>query len=655
MKALVFALLLISNFCWSQAGYIELNGLGMHQPFSEVPKQVGYNPISFWYDGFIYFGNGYIPSTHLGNNYYNEFFRFNLSNNLWEKLHDTPFYGKPSSAFADSSMFFFCTSGSTGVISNMTWRYDTWNDNWTRVADYPGFPDEELFAFRLDSSIFVGGGHLLNSNEFYEYHINSNTWTNNGYLPIGGRAKGISDNLNGYLFNVVDSNNVHRSFKFDNQSNLWTPIADFPSQRDPYASIAYFLNNIAFVYYSDSVFEYNPVLDTWTGQTSPFYIPNSVSDSDFYLISNYFVAKTNPFNNTTATLIDYRRANKSYNWGSIDGKFYYRGSRYEVSTNTWTEDTLSMDFLFQDNHKGYGKYNQSFCVYNPDSATILPLSPFPTSTLIAFSFKINNKFYFVPRGTDSLWCYDIQSDHWLLKNSFPGTIRESGMTFAVQGFGFLLYGTSSLSQSHIYDFWKYDPLMDTWTQKNNLPVNSPGDIPNGFAISTSTHGYMGLGGSSYPGVGSGSGLLSRIFIYNPIADLWGNFQFQEATGCEYFYEYHNAIYFGGGNTCTIQPCWSAYQDLYYLLQYGVPNTTSVDEVEMNQLVFPTVFESTKPIELHFKNHSKSQVEVFSIDGKLVFHNQYCSDFINLGNLAKGMYICKIIANGKSGIQKIIVE
>ncbi len=115
----------------------------------------------------------------------------------------------------------------------------------------------------------------------------------------------------------------------------------------------------------------------------------------------------------------------------------------------------------------------------------------------AVGFSIGNKGYI---GTGSLvlsnssgastndfWEYDVITNSWSQKANFGGGMRNSAVGFCIGSKGYI--GTGDNGNSTYYnDFWEYDPIADTWIEKDSIPGN-PRSNASGFSIGLK--GYIG--------------------------------------------------------------------------------------------------------------------------------------------------------------------
>ncbi|MDW7692596.1 T9SS type A sorting domain-containing protein [Flammeovirgaceae bacterium SG7u.111] len=101
---------------------------------------------------------------------------------------------------------------------------------------------------------------------------------------------------------------------------------------------------------------------------------------------------------------------------------------------------------------------------------------------------------------------------WLQSNDFPGTARSGAVFAEASGKGY--YGTGSDGTNYLADWWEYDPLTLTWTQKANFPGESR---QNALAFT--------LNDTVYVVTGQGDSLGTRVYhndfyMYLPAENSW---------------------------------------------------------------------------------------------------------------------------------------
>jgi N-acetylneuraminic acid mutarotase len=133
----------------------------------------------------------------------------------------------------------------------------------------------------------------------------------------------------------------------------------------------------------------------------------------------------------------------------------------------------------------------------------------------AVSFSIGS-FGYIGTGADTiekkkdLWRYDPSINAWSQKADLPGASREYGVGFSINNYGYVGTGDPA-SGDNLDDFWQYDPVSNTWTQKADFPGGK-----RWFATG------FGLGDKGYLGTGYNDGFQIRkdFYEYDPATDTW---------------------------------------------------------------------------------------------------------------------------------------
>jgi N-acetylneuraminic acid mutarotase len=134
-----------------------------------------------------------------------------------------------------------------------------------------------------------------------------------------------------------------------------------------------------------------------------------------------------------------------------------------------------------------------------------------TQRVDAVGFSIGSKGY-VGTGYDGsqntldFWEYDSVSDTWTQKADFGGTARQAAVGFAIENKGYVGTGYDGVNTR---DFWEYDPSSNTWTQKADFGGTAR---YNAVGFSIGNRGYIGTG---YDG-----SYKKDLWEYNPAEDEW---------------------------------------------------------------------------------------------------------------------------------------
>lgn len=126
-----------------------------------------------------------------------------------------------------------------------------------------------------------------------------------------------------------------------------------------------------------------------------------------------------------------------------------------------------------------------------------------------------NKGYATNGGTSQFWEYNPVTDIWTQKANIGGDTRNDPVCFTINdkiyvGLG---YGFTDLN-----DFWMYDPLTNTWTQKAGFgATDSTGSPIGGRSLAVG----FALNGKGYVGGGlSGGYAFKDLYEYDPVMDSW---------------------------------------------------------------------------------------------------------------------------------------
>jgi len=71
-----------------------------------------------------------------------------------------------------------------------------------------------------------------------------------------------------------------------------------------------------------------------------------------------------------------------------------------------------------------------------------------------------------------------QCDAWTQKTNFGGVTRYYSVGFSINNKGYI--GTGRDAGGALQDFWEYDPVLDTWTQKANYGAGISNGAVFGF-------------------------------------------------------------------------------------------------------------------------------------------------------------------------------
>jgi len=116
---------------------------------------------------------------------------------------------------------------------------------------------------------------------------------------------------------------------------------------------------------------------------------------------------------------------------------------------------------------------------------------------------------------------------WTQKSSLPALGRLSAVSFIINDRAYLGTGTDNIN-TYFYDFWEYNPSIDSWTQKANFagktyygappPLDTMGRrSASGFSIGAKGYICSGVGMTATSG---GDTMFSDLWEYDSGANIW---------------------------------------------------------------------------------------------------------------------------------------
>jgi len=175
--------------------------------------------------------------------------------------------------------------------------------------------------------------------------------------------------------------------------------------------------------------------------------------------------------------------------------------------------------------KGYigtgedGSYRKDFWEFDPLSDSWTQKADFGgTARNFAVGFSIGAKGY-IGTGYDEtyniqqdFWEFDPLLNTWTQKADFGGTARETAVGFSIGTKGYIGTGNDdSQSTNPREDFWEFDPLLNSWTQKADFGGGVRSDAV-GFSIGGK--GYIGTG---YDNI---SWIWKDFWEFDPLLNTW---------------------------------------------------------------------------------------------------------------------------------------
>lgn len=113
----------------------------------------------------------------------------------------------------------------------------------------------------------------------------------------------------------------------------------------------------------------------------------------------------------------------------------------------------------------------------------------------------------------SVQSFSQTQNYWKRKGDFTGLKRERAVGFSINGKGYLGTGVDTTDVAR-NDWWEYDPVLDTWTQKADVTTARR----NAIAFAIGDKGYLGTGmDNADANLGS---TLADFWEYDPVLNTW---------------------------------------------------------------------------------------------------------------------------------------
>jgi N-acetylneuraminic acid mutarotase len=156
------------------------------------------------------------------------------------------------------------------------------------------------------------------------------------------------------------------------------------------------------------------------------------------------------------------------------------------------------------------------------------------------------------------WEYDPATDQWTQKADFPAAARTASTAFAASGKAYVVGGYDrEVTETYSKQTWQYDPALDAWEQKANLPGPAR-DEAAGFGIGDK--GYVGTGRGKIMVLNNPVTIYFKDFYeYNALTNTWlQKADYPQATRfCAFAFMIRGNGFIGGGYNAS-----AGYRDLY---------------------------------------------------------------------------------------------
>lgn len=415
------------------------------------------------------------------------------------------------------------------------WEYDPAADAWTRRADFGGGTRARAVGFAIGNEGYIGTGNAgiasdgfstLGQKDLWQYDPMADSWTRKADLPgaIRWSAAGFSVAGMGYIGlgysgRCYTCGSIQHDFwQYDPGSDSWRQIAGFePEPRAFATTFSIGSNGYLGLGGQTDLWEYDSAADSWT-QKADFPGAARSAAAGFSVGGKGYVAtgasnttyfndcwQYDPVANTWQARAAFPGAARTYAVAfAVGGKGYVGTGATDLTNNTLVKDLWE---------------------YDPAADSWTQKADFGGGTRYqAVAFGIGNYGY-IGTGLDTgtymgdralvgkkdFWQYDPVADSWTQKADFGGGDRELATGFAAGGNGYIGTGRGDTSLNYLKDFWQYDTAADSWTRIADLPGAGRG-MAAAFAI----------GASGFAGGGNNNNLENDWWEYSPYAEVIRN-------------------------------------------------------------------------------------------------------------------------------------
>ncbi len=229
---------------------------------------------------------------------------------------------------------------------------------------------------------------------------------------------------------------------------------------------------------------------------------------------------------------------------------------------------------FTINGKGYmglgynGKVKlKDFWEFNPATNVWTQKADFGgTARYGAVGFALGNKGYMGTGYDDNdnrdFYSYDPATNAWTQIASMGGSKRQYSVAFTINEKAYVTTGINN--GVNLTDLWQFDPTTNTWTQKADI------DYDTSWTIVRSGGTAFTLGTKSYVGLGYNSGVRKDFWEYDPLLDTWTNktdFEGSSRQNASSFVINNRAFIIGGQSSSYF------FDDIWELMPFEAVVTT----------------------------------------------------------------------------------
>ena len=222
---------------------------------------------------------------------------------------------------------------------NDFWRFDAVNNIWSQVSSMPANTGRSsAVGFAAGNKGYVGTGYdgFSYLKDFYEFNVDSNSWSQKANFPGGGRYEAIAFGIGdfGYAGTGFDGSNAMKDFyKYDPSADSWTDVGFSGNKR--YGATTFVYKNKG--YLVTGVNSGTLVTDFWVFDPSV----SSANWSELRHINNY---STDSYDDSYTTITRWNASSFvigdfAYLSTGENGVYYTYTWQYDILHDVWTIKT----------------------------------------------------------------------------------------------------------------------------------------------------------------------------------------------------------------------------------------------------------------------------------------------------------------------------
>ena len=184
-----------------------------------------------------------------------DWWQYDFTTSTWSQKNNFPGQGRdhPACAMMNGKIYMGFGDDSNGNYNDW-WQYDPAADSWSQKTNYPGTGMHHPVTAQNNNLIYLSQGHLSSggSIKFYSYNTTNDTWTTLANMSGPGVVAGASFYMgNNKVYSgcgITEPANVfHNEFyAFDITAGTWSPITNYPGS-GVFGPVSFVIGNAGYV------------------------------------------------------------------------------------------------------------------------------------------------------------------------------------------------------------------------------------------------------------------------------------------------------------------------------------------------------------------------------------------------------------------------